>query len=380
MILTLLFLAVATVNSVAVYAQRKFKFYTRLFGKHDWGAHVLLLTIIWIAFLFAIILLQPPDWTLPNKLRLPGIVAAAIGLWLVFESWIRLGTAGVCNGWFFGRGPTKQLTGGVFRLRNPMYTGFALLFVGAGFWLENAAYLWLSAVSFVLLNLIQARIEDPNTKSPPTKRVNTYGVSASLPKVVFMLIFTGIVMVLLLVSSFRDSLDMEHHRNMGSMDMQASANPAMRHRFALLAVAHTDVCRDIGDKPAMDRYMSSLPKGARLQGSCCSAMDMKNYVSQISGLKKYTDIPQTPKDPYDVSVESAKQMLGFYDDIQLTPSQQGIYDKAQSMTDDKGWCCCQCWAWYTHAGLAKFLITQHSYSSRQVAEVMDLEDCCGGAS
>jgi protein-S-isoprenylcysteine O-methyltransferase Ste14 len=161
---TLLFIVVVIINSVVVYAQHRFKVYTRLFGRYDWGVHTILLTIIWVGFLFAIIIFQPPNWPLPSALRLLSIIAATAGIWLVVESWIKLGTAGVCNGRSFGRGPTKLLTDGIFRLRNPMYTGFVLLFVSAGFWLENAAYLWLAFCSFVLLNLFQARIERQPSK------------------------------------------------------------------------------------------------------------------------------------------------------------------------------------------------------------------------
>jgi hypothetical protein len=154
---------------------------------------------------------------------------------------------------------------------------------------------------------------------------------------------------------------------------------ALTASFTKLSNAHTDVCQDMGDLPAIDNYMAMLPDGSNLQGSCCSPMDFKKYTSQMNGLKAYTDIPEIPKDPYDISKASAQQMLGFYNDIQMNSMQQDTYDTAQKMTDDKGWCCCQCWAWYTHAGLVKFLITQHSFTAQQVAAVINLEDCCGGA-
>lgn len=162
--MTLLFVVVVAINSVAVYTQRQRKLYTRLFGRYDWHAHVILLLVIWLVFLLALIFIKLPIWQLPSTLHPVGIVIAVLGMWAVAGSWLRLGTSGTCNGWFFGRGPTKQLVGGVFRLRNPMYSGFVLLFVGTAFWLENAAYLWLAVVSFVLLNLIQARVERPIVK------------------------------------------------------------------------------------------------------------------------------------------------------------------------------------------------------------------------
>lgn len=156
------------------------------------------------------------------------------------------------------------------------------------------------------------------------------------------------------------------------------ASATIRRTFVSLAAARTDVCRDIGSESAIESYMSSLPNNAMLQGSCCRPMDLNKYTSQIDGLKQYSSIPEVPKDPYSVSVASARQMIGFYNDIDLSPTQQGVFASAASMTTDNGWCCCQCWAWYAHAGLAKFLITQYSFTASQVASVINLEDCCGG--
>lgn len=210
------------------------------------------------------------------------------------------------------------------------------------------------------------------------KTIKIYGVSVSEPKLLLAFVSIGIVIILLAANSFSGFSNIGHS-NTGSMDMQVSADPAIRQKFTMLSAAHTDVCGDIGNKPAIGKYMAMLPSGSRLQGSCCSPMDMKKYVSQVNGLKKYAYIPQIPQDPYDTSVVSAKQMLGYYDNIQLTPAQQSTFDTAQKMSGDKGWCCCQCWAWYTHAGLAKYLITQHGFNTQQIVEVTNLEDCCGGA-
>ena len=196
------------------------------------------------------------------------------------------------------------------------------------------------------------------------------------PKVVGGFAVVVLVMAALAIYSFRGSAT--PHANMGMADMEVQSTPAMKLTFAKLSNAHTDVCRDIGDKAAIERYINSLPSGSRLQGSCCSPMDMNRYVSQVTTLKKYASISQIPPDPYDVSAYSAKQMLGYYDNIQLTSAQQSVHDNAKSMTTDKGWCCCQCWAWYTHAGLAKYLITQQNYTAQQVATLTNLEDCCGG--
>jgi hypothetical protein len=93
-------------------------------------------------------------------------------------------------------------------------------------------------------------------------------------------------------------------------------------------------------------------------------------------LRNYSSISLIPQDPYNVSASSAKQMMA-YDGSTLTPSQQAIYDSAVK-TSGEGPCCCQCWAWYAHEGLAKALISQYGWNAQQVANIWSLEDCCGG--
>lgn len=159
----LLFILVVAINSVAVYLQRRFKTYSRLFGRYDWAVHIIVLSIIWGLFISGLILIRPPIWKLSATLHPLSVLAILIGFYMVVATWARLGTKGTLNGWFFGRGAKESLKGGVFRLQNPMYTGFAFLFIGAAFWLENGFYLWMAALSFILLNVIQARIEMPTS-------------------------------------------------------------------------------------------------------------------------------------------------------------------------------------------------------------------------
>lgn len=157
--ITFLFIAVVIINSVAVYLQRRFKLYTQLFGRYDWAAHVILLSIIWTVFILGLILIKPPVWKSPAGLWPLGALVALLGISMIAVTVKRLGIEGTLNGWFFGRGPKEHLRGGVFRLQNPMYIGFVLSFVGTAFWLENAFYIVMAGLSFLLLNVLQARIE-----------------------------------------------------------------------------------------------------------------------------------------------------------------------------------------------------------------------------
>lgn len=117
----------------------------------------------------------------------------------------------------------------------------------------------------------------------------------------------------------------------------------------------------------------------RIQGSCCSQMDLHRYQEQVEGLKQYSPIRQIPKDPYDISASLAKELFGYQKSVVLTSEQQKIYDQAMELSHEGGPCCCKCWRWYAFEGQAKYLITEHNWNSQQIADLWDLEDGCGGA-
>ena len=153
----------------------------------------------------------------------------------------------------------------------------------------------------------------------------------------------------------------------------------MQQRFTVLSKASTDYCSNIGNRAAIDADMATMAQDSYLQGSCCSPMNMAHYKQQIHALKAYAHISQIPADPYNVPVSLANTLLHYDQSIHLTPAQQAIYNQAATMTNDNGWCCCQCWAWYVHSGLAKYLIATQHFSAGQVVAVINAEDCCGGA-
>lgn len=121
-----------------------------------------------------------------------------------------------------------------------------------------------------------------------------------------------------------------------------------------------------------------MPDGMRLEGSCCSPMDLSRYEEQIMGLKKYSGVPEIPPDPYDIEVKLAKELQNYYD-VQLSPREQEAYDYAMQHSMEKGPCCCKCWRWYVYGGLGKLLIQKYHFTGAQVTEVWDLSDGCGGS-
>ncbi len=130
---------------------------------------------------------------------------------------------------------------------------------------------------------------------------------------------------------------------------------------------------------AFNNAIDSIPDTGRLQGSCCSPMDIHRYEEQVNGLKKFKDIPEIPSDPYDIDASLAKKLKAYYDDVELIAEQQRAYDYAMANSNEKGPCCCKCWRWYVYGGLGKLLIQKYNFTGEQVSEIWNLSDGCGGA-
>ncbi|RTM10907.1 MAG: hypothetical protein EKK31_01555 [Hyphomicrobiales bacterium] len=123
--------------------------------------------------------------------------------------------------------------------------------------------------------------------------------------------------------------------------------------------------------------IATMPPMSRIKGSCCSPMEINRYTEQVSGLAKYRAIPIIPQDPYDISAATARQAIAYYD-LQLTSDEQMAYDYAMANSNEKGPCCCQCWRWKVYGGLAKYLIHEHGFDGKQIVDVWNLSDGCGG--
>lgn len=154
---------------------------------------------------------------------------------------------------------------------------------------------------------------------------------------------------------------------------QPLASTARAAKFEELSKNGNSTCSG-----AFTESIDVMPDTARLQGSCCSAMDLHRYEEQVNGLEKFKGIPEIPSDPYDIDVDLAKQLKAYYD-AELTPEQQKVYDYAMAHSNEKGPCCCKCWRWYVYGGLGKLLIQKYNFTGEQVTEVWNLSDGCGGA-
>lgn len=136
-----------------------------------------------------------------------------------------------------------------------------------------------------------------------------------------------------------------------------------------------------GNSSCSSAFMASIaamPEIARLQGSCCSPMQLQRYTQQIRDLTKYRNMGEIPPDPYDIPAGLAQKMMASYD-LPLDPAQQKSYDYAMRHSAEKGPCCCQCWRWHAYGGLAKLLIRGHAFTGQQITEIWNLSDGCGGS-
>lgn len=125
------------------------------------------------------------------------------------------------------------------------------------------------------------------------------------------------------------------------------------------------------------RSISTMPAGARLQGSCCSPMDSHHYLEQARALRKYSAISGIPRNPYDVPAELAKKLMSYYD-RPLSNIEQVAYNFAMENSDEKGPCCCKCWRWHVYGGLGNYLTKEKRLNGPQLVEVWNLSSGCGG--
>lgn len=149
----------------------------------------------------------------------------------------------------------------------------------------------------------------------------------------------------------------------------------LERKFAFLSTHGNSNC-----SLAFMNSILSMTDDQRLQGSCCSPMVLERYKEQTEGLQKYSGVALIPPDPYDISASLAKKLLESNTPITPTFDEQSVLDQAVADSDEKGYCCCQCWRWYVYEGLSKYLVRNERFTAQQIADVLNNSDGCGGDS
>lgn len=161
-LLTCIVLVIAVLtNSFSAWLQRKYKFYNHL-GPTAWNTHQFVIAPAWLVFFVMSTQLGLfLYWPLPFSFPAIGWLLALIAV-LVFAAAIQvLGVQSLTNGNLFGYGPKHKVHHGIFRyLNHPIYDSFALGYIAAGFITNNGAYFLLALVLHLLLNHVQANLEN----------------------------------------------------------------------------------------------------------------------------------------------------------------------------------------------------------------------------
>jgi len=184
----------------------------------------------------------------------------------------------------------------------------------------------------------------------------------------------GLLLLIVAASAVAAPRLLRGHSQQQARSEAISSRDSDRVRFDFLRRQHSNRC----GMPAS--ALNAMAPGARLQGSCCFPMDFRSYLNQVRDLKRYAAVALIPKDPYDITAGLAQQLLRYDSHVALSRGQQRQYERAMSMSAEKGPCCCQCWRWNAFRGLSKFLIAHDRWQPRQLAALIGMLDGCGGSS
>lgn len=117
-------------------------------------------------------------------------------------------------------------------------------------------------------------------------------------------------------------------------------------------------------------------KGMYLGGQCCGAMtDLGEYHDNLKKLQSYKNIPDIPLNPHKTPIPLAQKWISYDKATTLTQDQQKVYDEAMKMSKE-GPCCCKCWHYYVDEGIAKKLIANNHYNSKQIDDFWAASDIC----
>ncbi|HWY79658.1 MAG TPA: hypothetical protein VNW29_04840 [Candidatus Sulfotelmatobacter sp.] len=121
----------------------------------------------------------------------------------------------------------------------------------------------------------------------------------------------------------------------------------------------------------------SSTKGMTLGGQCCGTlMDTSERHANLQKLQAYKTMPDIILDPMHTPITLAKKWIDYDNSTTLTSDEQKIYDQAMTISKEKP-CCCKCWHYYTNEGIAKKMIKDGTYNSKQIADYWDASQICG---
>lgn len=153
----LLLIAAIGVNSMSVYAQRRWKVYDR-FGKNALTVHSVIIGLFWALFIGSEFLLSQSSWRLDEPNRLIGLTVMGVALSLFVAAMRQIGAGGLGNSNFFGGG-IKKLRGVYLYLYDPIYWSYSLWFLGLAYVTGQKGFFVITIISVIGLIGIESRVE-----------------------------------------------------------------------------------------------------------------------------------------------------------------------------------------------------------------------------
>lgn len=124
--------------------------------------HYIVNGILWMVLLLWIIIFQftASSFSTGKIQQTTGAIFFVLGLFLSIKSYSMLGLRRAMGSRFFIEDKERKIQKGLYRrLKNPMYDGFVLIFVGLALFLGINADYYLAIFSFIFLNVFLATIE-----------------------------------------------------------------------------------------------------------------------------------------------------------------------------------------------------------------------------
>lgn len=150
-----------TVHSLSAWLQRRHKMYDHL-GPMAWTTHQFVIAPAWILFFMMTTQLgRFADWPMPINLPEIGWLLLLIAILLMASALRVMDIQVLTNGWLFDKGPRHTHRQGIYNyMANPFYDGLALVYLAVALIANNAAFIVVAGILHLLLNHIQARLEN----------------------------------------------------------------------------------------------------------------------------------------------------------------------------------------------------------------------------
>lgn len=161
------FAIITAIHYLSLKIQDKYKFYTKHFGKHGFTVHGILTGILWL-WLIRLFFWNDVNFNI-NPLpfytqffKPIGMIIKILGIVLILWSGWMLGIKRMWGIRYFEKNYKNKIerSGPYKYLKNPIYLGFFLSFLGNALRSNSLYYFFIAAETYLLFNILLVRFEN----------------------------------------------------------------------------------------------------------------------------------------------------------------------------------------------------------------------------